>query len=96
MTIYEIRRVLNSSGSHFFDKETLNFFWETMKSFGVHSIEWTTYVYRILSKVEKHTSEWSWMTYSPSKAVWKLVQTENGSDLRLIDDKDPIYGRFYL
>lgn len=39
MNIYEIRSALNAAGSHFFDKQTLRFFGETMKSFGVRSIE---------------------------------------------------------
>ncbi len=96
MNIYEIRSALNAAGSHFFDKKTLRFFGETMKSFGVRPIEWKTYVYRKLSEIgESDSPIFFWMPPILQKAVWEFVQAENGADLLLIDDRDPIYGKFY-
>ena len=36
LTIYEIKRAINKTGSHFFDKETMRFFGQTLKDFKVY------------------------------------------------------------
>lgn len=36
LTIYDIKRAINKTGSHFFDRETMRFFGQTLKDFKVH------------------------------------------------------------
>lgn len=44
MTIHEIKRRVEARGSHFFDRKTLRFFGQTMKSFSVRKLTATTWL----------------------------------------------------
>jgi hypothetical protein len=39
MTIYEIKRRTSETAPHYFDKKTMQFFGQTMKSFKVHKCD---------------------------------------------------------
>lgn len=43
MTIYQIKSKVNETGNNFFDRKTMKFFGQTMKSFRVAKLSSTTY-----------------------------------------------------
>lgn len=96
MDIQEIKKIAIEKWSHFFDKDTLNFFWETMNSLWVETINSQIYIYRkYLHMKESDFSLFEHLKPEDKKAVWKFIETPESAEFHPLKNDDVIFEQIY-
>lgn len=85
-TLSDIRRINEQNGYYFFSRETMRFFGDTMKSFGVRNVDGRVFVYR-----RKYGRR---LDIKGINSIWEF--SPQGGDINILRDDDPIRPRLNI